>query len=143
MKHGIAHKTHFLIFLKVAEMFVKAFPHPEDIRVPLREKYHCLQQRLRHCVVKGIVCSFLQCVIEKLLKLLAGFESAGFPALGPLPGRGESGRGGTSRPGAQERRLCPWNPMDAGSLAWRSLGLSRPPFLICNVTVSTGSEAVY
>ncbi|XP_049504105.1 ciliogenesis and planar polarity effector 1 isoform X4 [Panthera uncia] len=38
---------------KVAEIFVKAFPNPEDIRVPLREKYHCLQQRLRHCVVKG------------------------------------------------------------------------------------------
>ncbi|XP_010975886.3 ciliogenesis and planar polarity effector 1 isoform X2 [Camelus dromedarius] len=38
---------------KVAEIFVKAFPRPEDIRVPLREKYHSLQQRLRHCVVKG------------------------------------------------------------------------------------------
>ncbi|XP_051709770.2 ciliogenesis and planar polarity effector 1 isoform X3 [Oryctolagus cuniculus] len=38
---------------KVAEIFVKAFPNPEDIRVPLREKYHSLQQRLRHYVVKG------------------------------------------------------------------------------------------
>uniref|UniRef100_A0A8C6R562 Ciliogenesis and planar polarity effector 1 n=1 Tax=Nannospalax galili TaxID=1026970 RepID=A0A8C6R562_NANGA len=38
---------------KVAEIFVKAFPNPEVIRVPLREKYHSLQQRLRHCVVKG------------------------------------------------------------------------------------------
>ncbi|XP_034512899.1 ciliogenesis and planar polarity effector 1 isoform X8 [Ailuropoda melanoleuca] len=38
---------------KVAEIFVKAFPNPEDIRVPLREKYQSLQQRLRHCVVKG------------------------------------------------------------------------------------------
>ncbi|KAG8512678.1 Ciliogenesis and planar polarity effector 1, partial [Galemys pyrenaicus] len=38
---------------KVAEIFVKAFPNPEDIRVPLREKYHSLHQRLRHCVVKG------------------------------------------------------------------------------------------
>uniref|UniRef100_A0A8D1YDM7 Ciliogenesis and planar polarity effector 1 n=1 Tax=Sus scrofa TaxID=9823 RepID=A0A8D1YDM7_PIG len=38
---------------KVAEIFVRAFPNPEDIRVPLREKYHSLQQRLRHCVVKG------------------------------------------------------------------------------------------
>ncbi|XP_069897149.1 ciliogenesis and planar polarity effector 1 isoform X3 [Dipodomys merriami] len=38
---------------QVAEIFVKAFPNPEDIRVPLREKYHSLQQRLRHCVVKG------------------------------------------------------------------------------------------
>ncbi|XP_008053724.1 protein JBTS17 [Carlito syrichta] len=38
---------------KVAEIFVKAFPNPEDVRVPLREKYHSLQQRLRHCVIKG------------------------------------------------------------------------------------------
>ncbi|XP_070267917.1 ciliogenesis and planar polarity effector 1 [Myotis yumanensis] len=38
---------------KVADMFVKAFPNPEDIRVPLREKYHSLRQRLGHCVVKG------------------------------------------------------------------------------------------
>ncbi|KAM5329284.1 ciliogenesis and planar polarity effector 1 isoform 2-T2 [Glossophaga mutica] len=38
---------------QVAEIFVRAFPNPEDIRVPLREKYHSLQQRLRHCVVKG------------------------------------------------------------------------------------------
>uniref|UniRef100_A0A8B9ZZS3 Ciliogenesis and planar polarity effector 1 n=1 Tax=Anas zonorhyncha TaxID=75864 RepID=A0A8B9ZZS3_9AVES len=38
---------------KVAEIFVKAFPNPEDVRVPLRDKYHGLQQRLRHCTVKG------------------------------------------------------------------------------------------
>ncbi|XP_010117321.1 PREDICTED: uncharacterized protein C5orf42-like, partial [Chlamydotis macqueenii] len=38
---------------KVAEIFVKAFPSPEDIRVPLRDKYHGLQQRLRHSTVKG------------------------------------------------------------------------------------------
>ncbi|XP_042638331.1 ciliogenesis and planar polarity effector 1 [Orycteropus afer afer] len=38
---------------EVAEIFTKAFPNPEDIRVSLREKYHCLQQRLRHSVVKG------------------------------------------------------------------------------------------
>ncbi|XP_054041312.1 ciliogenesis and planar polarity effector 1 isoform X1 [Rissa tridactyla] len=38
---------------KVAEIFVKAFPNPEDIRVPLRDKYNGLQQRLRHSVVKG------------------------------------------------------------------------------------------
>uniref|UniRef100_A0A2K6V508 Ciliosis and planar polarity effector complex subunit 1 n=1 Tax=Saimiri boliviensis boliviensis TaxID=39432 RepID=A0A2K6V508_SAIBB len=38
---------------KVAEIFVKAFPCPEDVRVPLRDKYHSLHQRLRHCVVKG------------------------------------------------------------------------------------------
>ncbi|XP_037601527.1 ciliogenesis and planar polarity effector 1 [Cebus imitator] len=37
---------------KVAEIFVKAFPCPEDVRVPLRDKYHSLHQRLRHCVVK-------------------------------------------------------------------------------------------
>ncbi|XP_061873275.1 ciliogenesis and planar polarity effector 1 isoform X6 [Colius striatus] len=38
---------------KVAEIFVKAFPNPENVRVPLREKYHRLQQRLRQSVVKG------------------------------------------------------------------------------------------
>uniref|UniRef100_A0A669Q2S1 Ciliogenesis and planar polarity effector 1 n=1 Tax=Phasianus colchicus TaxID=9054 RepID=A0A669Q2S1_PHACC len=38
---------------KVAEIFVKAFPNPEDVRVPLRDKYHGLQQRLRHCTVQG------------------------------------------------------------------------------------------
>ncbi|XP_010017134.1 PREDICTED: uncharacterized protein C5orf42 homolog, partial [Nestor notabilis] len=38
---------------KVAEIFVKAFPNPEDIRVPLRDKYRGLQERLRHSVVKG------------------------------------------------------------------------------------------
>ncbi|OWK02292.1 hypothetical protein Celaphus_00018051, partial [Cervus elaphus hippelaphus] len=53
IKNDVAYKTHFKIFLKVAEIFVKAFPNPEDIRVSLREKYHSLQQRLRHCVVKG------------------------------------------------------------------------------------------
>ncbi|XP_023799765.1 protein JBTS17 isoform X2 [Cyanistes caeruleus] len=37
---------------KVAEIFVKAFPNPEDIRVSLRDKYHGLQQRLRHSTVK-------------------------------------------------------------------------------------------
>ncbi|XP_057289224.1 ciliogenesis and planar polarity effector 1 [Pezoporus wallicus] len=38
---------------KVAEIFVKAFPNPEDIRVPLRDKYHGLQQQLRHSIIKG------------------------------------------------------------------------------------------
>ncbi|XP_075597436.1 ciliogenesis and planar polarity effector 1 [Balearica regulorum gibbericeps] len=38
---------------KVAEIFIKAFPNPEDIRVPLRDKYHGLKQRLRHSIVKG------------------------------------------------------------------------------------------
>ncbi|XP_077027401.1 ciliogenesis and planar polarity effector 1 isoform X5 [Agelaius phoeniceus] len=37
---------------KVAETFVKAFPNPEDVRVPLRDKYHGLQQRLRQNTVK-------------------------------------------------------------------------------------------
>ncbi|XP_067401645.1 ciliogenesis and planar polarity effector 1 [Emydura macquarii macquarii] len=38
---------------KVAEILVKAFPNPEDVRVPLRDKHHALQQRLRHCIVRG------------------------------------------------------------------------------------------
>jgi len=39
----------------VAEIFVKAFPNPEDVRVPLKDKYHSLQQRFRHCTVQGNV----------------------------------------------------------------------------------------
>ncbi|NXU47238.1 CPLN1 protein, partial [Turnix velox] len=38
---------------KVAEILVKAFPNPEDIRVALRDKYNGLQQRLTHGVTKG------------------------------------------------------------------------------------------
>ncbi|XP_069077332.1 ciliogenesis and planar polarity effector 1 isoform X1 [Pleurodeles waltl] len=38
---------------KVAEILVKAFPSSEAVRVSLRDKYHSLQQRLRHCMVKG------------------------------------------------------------------------------------------
>ncbi|KAH0627892.1 hypothetical protein JD844_008445 [Phrynosoma platyrhinos] len=38
---------------KVAEILVKVFPNPEDVRVPLRDKYNALHQRLRHCIVKG------------------------------------------------------------------------------------------
>ncbi|XP_073199884.1 ciliogenesis and planar polarity effector 1 isoform X8 [Lepidochelys kempii] len=38
---------------KVADILVKAFPNSEDVRVPLRDKYHALQQRLRHCTVRG------------------------------------------------------------------------------------------
>uniref|UniRef100_A0ABM5FU50 Ciliogenesis and planar polarity effector 1 isoform X1 n=1 Tax=Pogona vitticeps TaxID=103695 RepID=A0ABM5FU50_9SAUR len=38
---------------KVAEILVKAFPNPEDVRVPLRDKYSALQRRLQHCIVKG------------------------------------------------------------------------------------------
>ncbi|ETE69116.1 putative protein C5orf42, partial [Ophiophagus hannah] len=37
----------------VAEILVKAFPSPEDVRVSLRDKYNDLYQRLRHCTVKG------------------------------------------------------------------------------------------
>ncbi|XP_075040335.1 ciliogenesis and planar polarity effector 1 isoform X2 [Mixophyes fleayi] len=39
---------------KVAEIMVKAFPRPDDVRVPLREKYHSVQQRLRHSMIKGL-----------------------------------------------------------------------------------------
>ncbi|XP_068106773.1 ciliogenesis and planar polarity effector 1 isoform X4 [Hyperolius riggenbachi] len=39
---------------KVAEIMVKAFPHPDEVRVPLREKYHSVQQRLRHAMIKGL-----------------------------------------------------------------------------------------
>ncbi|XP_063817208.1 ciliogenesis and planar polarity effector 1 isoform X2 [Pseudophryne corroboree] len=39
---------------KVAEIMVKAFPHPDDVRVPLREKYQSVQQRLRHSMIKGV-----------------------------------------------------------------------------------------
>ncbi|XP_074851741.1 ciliogenesis and planar polarity effector 1 [Carettochelys insculpta] len=38
---------------KVAEILVKAFPNFEDVRVPLREKYHALLRRLRHSIVRG------------------------------------------------------------------------------------------
>ncbi|GCB81427.1 hypothetical protein scyTo_0022177 [Scyliorhinus torazame] len=38
---------------KVAEILVGAFPDAEDVRVPLRDKYHSLQQRLRHSTVRG------------------------------------------------------------------------------------------
>ncbi|KAG8599031.1 hypothetical protein GDO81_002855 [Engystomops pustulosus] len=39
---------------KVAEIMVRAFPNPEDVRVPLREKYQSVQQRLRHSKIKGL-----------------------------------------------------------------------------------------
>ncbi|XP_067838180.1 ciliogenesis and planar polarity effector 1 [Heptranchias perlo] len=38
---------------KVAEILVRAFPDVDDVRVPLRDKYHALQQRLRHSTVRG------------------------------------------------------------------------------------------
>ncbi|KAK7810657.1 hypothetical protein U0070_012783 [Myodes glareolus] len=50
---------------KVAEIFVKAFPNPEAIRVPLREKYHSLQQRLRRGVVKELM-SVVMCSVHKV-----------------------------------------------------------------------------
>ncbi|XP_056402329.1 ciliogenesis and planar polarity effector 1 isoform X2 [Hyla sarda] len=39
---------------KVAEIMVRAFPNPEDVRVPLREKFHSVQQRLRHSKIRGL-----------------------------------------------------------------------------------------
>ncbi|XP_072448988.1 ciliogenesis and planar polarity effector 1 isoform X5 [Chiloscyllium punctatum] len=39
---------------KVAEILVKAFPDVEDVRVPLRDKYHSLQHHLRHSTVRGL-----------------------------------------------------------------------------------------
>ncbi|KAM9331016.1 ciliogenesis and planar polarity effector 1 [Gastrophryne carolinensis] len=39
---------------KVAEIMVKAFPHPDDVRIQLREKYNSVQQRLRHSVINGL-----------------------------------------------------------------------------------------
>ncbi|XP_069771549.1 uncharacterized protein cplane1 [Narcine bancroftii] len=38
---------------KVAEVVVRAFPDLEDVRVPLRDKHHSLQQRLRHSAMQG------------------------------------------------------------------------------------------
>ncbi|XP_061214864.1 ciliogenesis and planar polarity effector 1-like, partial [Neopsephotus bourkii] len=49
---------------KVAEIFVKAFPNPEDVRVPLRDKYHGLQQRLRHSIIKGSESEEMSLVIQ-------------------------------------------------------------------------------
>ncbi|XP_040613530.1 ciliogenesis and planar polarity effector 1 isoform X3 [Mesocricetus auratus] len=53
---------------KVAEIFVKAFPNPEAIRVPLREKYHSLQQKLRHGVVKGPQTEELMSVVMRSVR---------------------------------------------------------------------------
>ncbi|XP_044149120.1 LOW QUALITY PROTEIN: ciliogenesis and planar polarity effector 1 [Bufo gargarizans] len=39
---------------KVAEIMVRAFPNPEDVRVSLREKYQSVQQRLRHSKIRGL-----------------------------------------------------------------------------------------
>ncbi|XP_078391865.1 ciliogenesis and planar polarity effector 1 [Cetorhinus maximus] len=38
---------------QVAEILVRAFPNVEDVRVPLRDKYQSLQQRVRHSTVRG------------------------------------------------------------------------------------------
>ncbi|XP_058880878.1 ciliogenesis and planar polarity effector 1 isoform X2 [Acipenser ruthenus] len=55
---------------KVAEVLVKVFPEQEDsVRVPLREKYNCLLQRLRHSTVKGPERDeMMSVVIQDLLK---------------------------------------------------------------------------
>uniref|UniRef100_A0A7N4PTN0 Ciliosis and planar polarity effector complex subunit 1 n=1 Tax=Sarcophilus harrisii TaxID=9305 RepID=A0A7N4PTN0_SARHA len=49
--------SHFKIkndFTECRKIFPElSFPNSEDIRVPLRDKYNSLQQRLRHCTVKG------------------------------------------------------------------------------------------
>lgn len=43
-----------VVFFQVAETLVQAFPEEEEsVRVPLREKYKSLMQRLRHCTVPG------------------------------------------------------------------------------------------
>ncbi|XP_065511536.1 ciliogenesis and planar polarity effector 1 isoform X5 [Caloenas nicobarica] len=61
---------------KVAEIFVKAFPNPEDIRVPLRDKYHGLQQRLKESIVKvgpeseGIMSIVIQATEKVRMKTL-------------------------------------------------------------------------
>ncbi|NXW83315.1 CPLN1 protein, partial [Alopecoenas beccarii] len=61
---------------KVAEIFVKAFPNPEDIRVPLRDKYHGLQQRLKESIVKvgpeseGIMSIVIQATEKVRMKAL-------------------------------------------------------------------------
>ncbi|XP_062455953.1 ciliogenesis and planar polarity effector 1 [Rhea pennata] len=55
---------------KVAEILVKAFPNSEDVRVPLRDKYHTLQQQLRHCIVKGPSSEeMMPCVIHTAEKV--------------------------------------------------------------------------
>ncbi|MGH0162158.1 UNVERIFIED_CONTAM: hypothetical protein FKN15_049564 [Acipenser sinensis] len=58
------------IMNKVAEVLVKVFPEQEDsVRVPLREKYNCLLQRLRHSTVKGPEREeMMSVVIQDLLK---------------------------------------------------------------------------
>ncbi|XP_032879284.1 ciliogenesis and planar polarity effector 1-like [Amblyraja radiata] len=38
---------------QVVELIVRAFPGVEDVRVPLRDKHHSLQQRLRHSTLQG------------------------------------------------------------------------------------------
>lgn len=57
IKYLEAIETIFMLicFVQVAEILVKAFPSPEDVRVSLRDKYNDLYQRLRHCTVKGTV----------------------------------------------------------------------------------------
>ncbi|MGH0126187.1 UNVERIFIED_CONTAM: hypothetical protein FKN15_005583 [Acipenser sinensis] len=54
---------------EVAEVLVKVFPEQEEsVRVPLREKYNCLLQSLRHSTVKGPEREMMSVVIQDLLK---------------------------------------------------------------------------
>ncbi|MGH0163335.1 UNVERIFIED_CONTAM: hypothetical protein FKN15_048527 [Acipenser sinensis] len=65
---------------KVAEVLVKVFPEQEDsVRVPLREKYNCLLQRLMHSTVKGTVCPGLDglAVHSRVSRKLAIQEGGG------------------------------------------------------------------
>lgn len=54
----------------MAEIFVKAFPNPEDVRVSLRDKYNGLQQRLRHSTLKGNVHDSLGSFKQALIFIL-------------------------------------------------------------------------
>ncbi|XP_029434494.1 ciliogenesis and planar polarity effector 1 isoform X2 [Rhinatrema bivittatum] len=54
---------------KIAEILVKAFPSPEDVRVPLRDKYHSLQQRLRQCIIQGLKREEMSVVMHHIQKV--------------------------------------------------------------------------
>ncbi|EMP30280.1 Putative protein C5orf42 [Chelonia mydas] len=73
---------------KVAEILVKAFPNSEDVRVPLRDKYHALQQRLRHCIVRAAAAPLLDAWVVVALAVLCVFPSllCPFPDAPLLPG---------------------------------------------------------
>ncbi|XP_051498619.1 ciliogenesis and planar polarity effector 1 [Apus apus] len=70
---------------KVAEIFVKAFPNPEDIRVALRDKYHALQQRLRHSFVRGPESEeMMSVVIEAMEKVRTSSLRRVIRNIGPI-----------------------------------------------------------